>query len=139
MCRVTVNCHCHTGSGGLLGPAALGLLAVAAAPAVVAALHLVADLLTAVVVGVVAAVGVVVAGWIVKAVAVAAVEEWSLRRHNERMADRYPHLRGQLGRHHRPGAAAVPAVDPARGVDGWAIYPTPREQLAGRGRDGRAG
>jgi hypothetical protein len=54
MCRVTVNCHCHTGSGaGWIGVAALGVLGAVAAPVIVAAVKAAVDLLTAIVIGIV--------------------------------------------------------------------------------------
>jgi hypothetical protein len=151
MCRISVTCCCHartTGGGSGLAVFAVGVLAlVAAAPVIVAAVHAAVDLLTAVIIGVVVAVGVVVAGWIVKAIAVAVIEEWSLRRHNERMAQLHPHLRDHLPprRHARAVRVGTPAVGPrplaapprrpavpASPVALVGIYPTPRAELAAR-------
>ena len=141
MCRVTVNCCCRGRSnGGGLGVLAVVVLGLLAAPAVLVALTVVLDLVTALVIGVVAAVGVVVIGWIVKTVAVAAIEEWSLRRHNERMAQLYPHLRAQIrpGRHTAtPPTWSLPTSQQSHAVAAAPvqIYPTPRAELAAcRGR-----
>lgn len=137
MCRVTINCHCHRTSGpGWIGLVALVALAVIAAPVVVAAVKAAVDLLTALVIGIVAAVGVVVVGWIVTKIAVAVIEERSLRRHNERMAQLHPNVRAHMERMHRPIRAthALPfrrpgAITPVR------PYPTPRSEIAaGRNR-----
>ena len=140
MCGVSVTCCCHTRSSGSgLAVIAVGALALmAAAPVIVAALHAAVDLLTLVIVGLVAAAGVVVIGWIVKNLAAAVIEERSLRRHNERMAQIYPHLRDQIPPRHRATTAAPPhlttthrprAAVPAAPVR---IYPTPRAELAPR-------
>jgi hypothetical protein len=138
MCRVTVNCHCHTRTGGgWIGVAALGVLGLIAAPVIVAAVKAAVDLLTAVVIGIVVAVGIVVAGWIVKNVTVAVIEERSLRRHNERMAQIYPHLRADVDRmYRRPGRAtrAIPTRQP-QPIGSVRIYPTPRSELAAGRRD----
>jgi hypothetical protein len=138
MCRVTVNCHCHHrgGGSGWIGVAALVALAFIAAPVIVAAIKAAVDLLTALVIGIVAAVGIVVVGWIVKNIVVAVLEERSLRRHNERMAQSHPHLRAHLHTVPRPPqAAAIPARQ-AQPVSPVLLYPTPRGELAvGRNRE----
>jgi hypothetical protein len=138
MCRVTVNCHCHRGGGsGWIGVAALVALAFIAAPVIVAAIKAAVDLLTALVIGLVTAVGLVVVGWIVKNLVVAVLEERSLRRHNERMAQSHPHLRAHLHTvpRHTRAAAAIPARQ-AQPVSPVLIYPTPRSELAaGRNRE----
>jgi hypothetical protein len=75
-----------------------------------------------------------VAGWIAKNIAVAVIEERSLRRHNERMAQIHPHLRADLDRIYRTRAArALPTRQP-RPVAPVRIYPTPRSELT-VGRD----
>jgi hypothetical protein len=116
MCRVTVNCHCHRGGGsGWIGVAALVALAFIAAPVIVAAVKAAVDLLTA----------------------VAVIEERSLRRHNERMAQIHPHLRAHLHKEPRRtrATAAIPASRP-QPITPVLIYPTPRSELAaGRSRE----
>jgi hypothetical protein len=144
MCRVTVDCHCHThndGGAGWVGVAALAVLGVLAVPVIVATVQAALDLLTAVVVAVMVAVGIVVAGWIVKNVAVAVIEERALRRHNERMTQIHPHLRAHLHHTRRPAGAPVEHVRaiptrPPRPIPPVRIYPTPRSDLAAR-RDHR--
>ncbi len=138
MCRVTVNCHCHRSSGsGWIGVAALVALAFIAAPVIVAAVKAAVDLLTAVVIGIVAAVGIVVAGWIVKNIAVAVMEARSDRRHIEEMAQIHPHLRVHLEKvpRARRQARAVPAPQ-GQPITPYLIHPTPRSELtAGRNRE----
>lgn len=135
MCRVTVNCHCHRTSGnGWIVLVALVALAFIVAPVIVAALQAAVDLLTAIVIGMVVAAGIVVVGWVVKNIAVAVYEERSLRRHNERMAERYPLVRAHLEKvaRTRPQAHAIPAPAPQpRPITAPVrIYPTPRSELA---------
>ena len=98
MCRITVNCHCHhhnhrsnhrAGGSGWIGVAALVALAFIAAPVIVAALKAAVDLLTALVIGLVAAAGVIVVGWIVKNIAVAAIEARADRRHIQHVTLRH--------------------------------------------------
>jgi hypothetical protein len=142
MCRVTVNCHCHrnnhrSSGTGWIGVAGLVALTFIAAPVIVAALKAAVDLLTAVVIGLVAAVGIVVVGWIVKNIAVTVIEERALRRHNERMAQIHPHLRAHLEKVPRPTRAAhAIRTGQARPITPVQIYPTPRSELAvGRSRE----
>jgi uncharacterized membrane protein (DUF485 family) len=140
MCRVTVNCHCHhrTSGNGWIGLVALVALAFIVAPVIVAALKAAVDLLTAIVIGIVVAVSVIVVGWIVKNIAVTVIEERSLRRHNERMAQIHPHLRAHLQKvpRTRPQARAVAAPQPQPLTAPVRIYPTPRSELgAGRNRE----
>jgi hypothetical protein len=135
MCRVTINCHCHhRGGSGWIGVAALAL---ATAPVIVAAVKAAVDLLTAVVIGIVVAVGIVVLGWIVKTIAVAVIEERALRRHNEAMAQIHPHLRAHLHKMPPPrrGVRAVSTGQP-QPITPVRISPTPRHELgAGRNRE----
>jgi hypothetical protein len=139
MCRVSVTCCCSRrgGDGGLVLVAA-GALVFLAAPVLVAALQAAVDLLTAVVIGIVVAAGVVVVGWVIKGVAEKVIEERSLRRHNERMAQIHPHLQAELQRVHRPAVWGPPTsprvVEPPRRAAIAAsgpvqIYPTPRTEL----------
>jgi hypothetical protein len=132
MCRVTVNCHCHRGSGtAWIGVAALAALVLVAAPIVAAAVKAAVDLLTAVVIGIVVAVGIVVVGWIVKNIAVAVIEERSLRRHNECMAQIHPHLRAHLEKvPRRTRATAALPIQQAQLIAPIRIFPTPRSELA---------
>jgi hypothetical protein len=133
MCRVAVNCHCHRGSGtAWIGVAALATLALITAPVILTAVKAAVDLLTAVLIGIVVAVGIVVVGWIVKNIAIAVIEERSLRRHNERMAQVHPHLRADLEkvpRQRTRATAAIPSRQ-AQPITPVRIFPTPRSELA---------
>lgn len=135
MCQVSVTCCCSgRSSGGSLGLVAAGVLVLVAGPVLVAALQAAVDLVTAVVIGLVVAAAVLAVGWVVKGVAEKLIEEWSLRRHNERMARIYPHLQVELQSARRPSIAGPvlrprvveaprPTLPPVR------IYPTPRMEL----------
>lgn len=138
MCRVSVTCCCSRSGGGWLGWVAAGALVLLAGPVIGAALQATVELVTAVVIGLVAAAAVVVAGWVVKCVAEKVIDEWSLRRHNERMAQIHPHLRAELQQAHQPsigvpvarprvvGSPRQQAITPPAQVQ---IYPTPRTEL----------
>jgi hypothetical protein len=59
-----------------------------------------------------------VAGWVLKGVAVAAIEEGGLRRHNRRMAAIYPQVARELGLPGpQPSTPALPAAAPRQVVD----------------------
>lgn len=93
MCTVKVTCNCGSGDGGfgtMVGLAAIAVTAVTVVPVII-------GFLTSLVVALVTAVGIVTAGWVLKGVAVTAIEEYSLHRHNRRMAAIYPHVAQQLG------------------------------------------
>jgi len=107
MCQVSVTCTCRDdrGAGWPIGAVIVGA---AGGLVVVAGLvGLVASLIPAIA----AAVGIVVAGWVVRGVAVAAIDEIGLRRHNRRMAAIYPHVARELG---LPAPSSTPALPPGR-------------------------
>jgi hypothetical protein len=119
MCQISVTCSCRRGGPDTLMIGAILGAALLLGPAVAALVGLVASLVTAVVTAACVSVGIAVAGWVVKGVAVAAIEEVGLRRHNRRMAAIYPHVARQLG---LPGPQpstppALPAAVPRRVVD----------------------
>jgi hypothetical protein len=122
MCQVSVTCSCRRGGsdwpmiGTILGAAFL------VGPAVAALVGLVASLITAIVTAACVSVGIVVAGWVLKGVAVAAIDEVGLRRHNRRMAAIYPHVARELSlpgpQHSTP---ALPAAQPRQVIDAEVI------------------
>jgi hypothetical protein len=119
MCRVSVTCCCHRdgGAGWLMVVGIVGA-AVLVGPAVAALVGLVASLISAIVTAVCVSVGIVVAGWVLKGVAVAAIDEAGLRRHNRRMAASYPHVARELGLPGpQPSTPALPAAAPRLVVD----------------------
>lgn len=122
MCRVSVTCCCDRGGSDWPMIAAILGAAVLVGPAVAALVGLVASLITAIVTAVCVSVGIVVAGWVVKGVAVAAIDEAGLRRHNRRMAAIYPHVARELGLPGPPPSTpALPAAAPRQVVDAEVI------------------
>jgi hypothetical protein len=119
MCRVNVTCTCRRGGSDWLMIAAILAAAVLVGPAVTALVGLVASLVTAIVTAVCVSVGIVVAGWVLKGVTVAAIEHRSDRQHNERMAAIYPHVARELGYFAppQPLPPAQPAAQPRQVVD----------------------
>lgn len=118
MCEVSVTCSCRRGGSDWPMIGAILVAAFVVGPAVAALVGLVAGLITAIVTAACVSVGIVVAGWVLKSVAVAAIDEVGLRRHNRRMAAIYPHVARELG---LPGpqlsTPALPAAQPRQVVD----------------------
>jgi uncharacterized membrane protein (DUF485 family) len=122
MCQVSVTCNCRRGSSAWPMVVAILVAAFLLGPAVAALVGLAASLITAIVTAVCVSVGIVVAGWVLKGVAVAAIDEIGLRRHNRRMAAIYPHVARELGLPGpQPSTRALPAAQPRQVVDAEVI------------------
>lgn len=114
MTKVTINNYCGHGSGGGGGGSdwvplvALVGVAVVVGPLVGAAIAALVGMVTAIVTGLVVSVGIGAAAWVVKNVAVAAIDAHATRQHNLAMARIYPDVARQLGLPGPPPQALPP-------------------------------